>query len=92
MLLFVVVIIHFGKIFSRKELIFIGLSMFACRGQLLLNGYMIVMLILFSNFFYHEYITRSNDAKRRKQRLEQGKVKVNGELSSHKNGIIKKEK
>jgi len=42
-------------------------------GQYMLNGYMIIMLILFTNFFIHEYVTRSNDAKRRKQRLGQTK-------------------
>jgi hypothetical protein len=60
-------------------------------GQLMLNGYMIIMLILFSNFFYHEYITRSNDAKRRKQRLEQTKT-MHHDQASQQNGIIKKEK
>jgi hypothetical protein len=58
----------------------------------MLNGYMIIMLILFSNFFYHEYITRSNDAKRHKQRLEQTKKIPHDQLSSRQNGIIKKEK
>jgi hypothetical protein len=57
----------------------------------MLNGYMIIMLILFSNFFYHEYITRSNDAKRRKQRLEQTKT-MHHDQASQQNGIIKKEK
>ena len=57
----------------------------------MLNGYMIIMLILFSNFFYHEYITRSNDAKRQKQRSGQTKKHAHDQ-SSHQNGIIKKEK
>ena len=36
----------------------------------MLSGYMIIMLILFTNFYIHEYITRSNDNKRRKQKLD----------------------
>jgi len=55
---------------------------------------MIVMLILFMNFYIHEYITRSNDAKRRKQKLEQTQKTSNDELSttksSRQNGINKK--
>lgn len=39
---------------------------------------MVIMLILFMNFYIHEYVTRSNDAKRRKQRLEQSK-KLDGD-------------
>jgi hypothetical protein len=57
----------------------------------MLNGYMIIMLILFSNFFYHEYVTRSNDAKRRKQKSEQTKNISNNE-SLRQNGMTKKEK
>jgi hypothetical protein len=37
----------------------------------MLGGYMIIMLILFTNFYIHEYVTRGNDAKRQKQKLEQ---------------------
>jgi hypothetical protein len=57
----------------------------------MLNGYMIIMLILFANFFIHEYITKSNDAKRRKQRLEQTK-KISSDESPRQNGITKKRK
>jgi hypothetical protein len=57
----------------------------------MLNGYMIIMLILFTNFFIHEYITRSNDAKRRKQKLEQTQ-KISDDGSSRQNGITKKQK
>ncbi len=57
---------------------------------------MIVMLILFMNFYIHEYITRSNDAKRRKQKLEQTQKTSTDELSptksSRQNGINKKHK
>lgn len=52
---------------------------------------MIIMLILFTNFYIHEYITRSNDAKRRKQKLEQTKKPIADE-SSRQNGINKKQK
>jgi hypothetical protein len=62
----------------------------------MLSGYMIVMLILFMNFFIHEYVTRSNDAKRRKQKLEQTQKTSTDELSptksSRQNGINKKHK
>jgi len=63
-------------------------------GQLMLNGYMIIMLILFTNFYIHEYVTRSNDAKRRKQRLETQKSSGTGSLttsSPRKNGVKRKE-
>jgi len=55
----------------------------------MLNGYMIVMLILFTNFFIHEYVLRSNDIKRRKQKLEQTQKVVNDE-SPRQNGLAKK--
>jgi hypothetical protein len=46
------------------------------------------------NFYIHEYITRSNDAKRRKQKLEQTQKTSYDELSttksSRQNGINKK--
>jgi hypothetical protein len=54
----------------------------------MLNGYMIVMLILFTNFFIHEYVLRSNDAKRRKQRLQQTQ-KVSDDESPRQNGLEK---
>jgi len=61
-----VVIIHYGRI----TLFFcILLNIFIFRGQFMLGGYMIIMLILFANFYIHEYITKSNDNKRRKQKL-----------------------
>jgi hypothetical protein len=48
------------------------------------------------NFYIHEYITRSNDAKRRKQKLEQTQKTSTDELSptksSRQNGINKKHK
>jgi hypothetical protein len=55
----------------------------------MLNGYMVIMLILFMNFYIHEYVTRSNDAKRRKQKLEQTQ-KIFHDGSSRQNGITKK--
>ena len=67
------------------------LNSFCFRGQLMLSGYMVIMLILFLNFYIHEYVTRSNDAKRRKQRLEQNH-KVSDDASSRQNGITKKHK
>ncbi|CAF0800193.1 unnamed protein product, partial [Didymodactylos carnosus] len=39
-------------------------------GQWLLGGYMIMMLILFINFYFQEYITRSNERKRPKSHLK----------------------
>jgi hypothetical protein len=50
---------------------------------------MVVMLILFMNFYIHEYVTRSNDAKRRKQKLEQTR-KTSDDATSRQNGINKK--
>ncbi len=52
---------------------------------------MVIMLILFLNFYIHEYVTRSNDAKRRKQKLEQTR-KTSDDASSRQNGVAKKHK
>jgi hypothetical protein len=35
-------------------------------GQYLLANYMIIMLILFSNFYLHEYIKKSNELKKKR--------------------------
>lgn len=43
-----------------------GKCSFPLWGQVLLSSYMVIMLILFSNFYIHEYIKKTNDAKRRK--------------------------
>jgi len=53
---------------------------------------MIIMLILFTNFFIHEYVTKSNDAKRRKQRLaNENKSETSTETKSpRKNGTRRK--
>lgn len=60
----------------------------------MLGGYMIIMLILFTNFYVHEYITRGNDAKRRKQQLDNSnKISKGGfspKKSSQQNGMAKK--
>lgn len=60
----------------------------------MLGGYMVIMLILFTNFYIHEYITRSNDAKRRKQqRANEKKIPNGGSImtkQSRQNGIAKK--
>ena len=55
----------------------------------MLSGYMVIMLILFLNFYIHEYVTRSNDAKRRKQRLEQTR-KISADEPVRQNGKSKK--
>ena len=55
----------------------------------MLSGYMIIMLILFLNFYVHEYVTRSNDIKRRKQRLEQT-LKTSPNEPVRQNGMSKK--
>lgn len=63
-------------------------------GLWMLGGYMIIMLTLFTNFYIHEYITRSNDAKRRKQNLENSTKTSQSGVSSkkplHQNGMTKK--
>lgn len=74
---------QFLLIFSHTFLGIIRGCNYPLWGQYLLGGYMIVMLILFTNFYVHEYITRSNDAKRRKQKLEHSK-KLNGIESTDK--------
>jgi hypothetical protein len=60
----------------------------------MLNGYMVIMLILFTNFYIHEYVTRSNDAKRRKQQRSNEpetvtKDDLNKKKSNKANGLIK---
>lgn len=66
-------------------------------GQYMLNGYMIVMLILFTNFYIHEYVTRSNDAKRRKQKPKEHPIGSHGSHVDHSqspraNGLVKHKK
>ena len=62
--------------------------LYSCRGLLMLGGYMITMFILFTNFYIHEYITRSNDLKRIKQQSNDSH-KIS---ESQRNRIIKKYK
>ena len=62
----------------------------------MLNGYMIIMLILFTNFYIHEYVTRSNDAKRRKLK-EQSNQLVDHDVTKDQsalraNGVVKAKK
>ena len=35
-------------------------------GQYLLASYMVIMLVLFSNFYIHEYIKKSNELKKKR--------------------------
>ena len=67
------------------------------RGQFMLGGYMVIMLVLFTNFYIHEYVTRSNDKKRRQQKLKRGdKASDDEELSAtpsaRPNGVKKTKK
>jgi len=68
---FMIIFVHTAQgIFTGCE--------FPLWGQCMLGGYMVIMLILFANYFFHEYITRANDAKRHKQKLSVangGKIK-----------------
>lgn len=88
---YVVVIIHNGK-WKQLDILISIFELIDFRGQLMLNGYMIIMLILFTNFFIHEYVTKSNDAKRRKQRLaNENKSETSTETKSpRKNGTRRK--
>jgi hypothetical protein len=45
-------------------------------GLWMLFGYMIIMLILFGNFYINEYINKSNDAKRKQQQKSNDKKKA----------------
>ena len=60
----------------------------------MLNGYMVIMLILFTNFYIHEYVTRSNDAKRRKLKEHESNEGSSGGASPKKqiraNGVTKR--
>jgi len=51
------------KSFEEKKTI-VYLSV---RGQWLLSIYMIIMLVLFRNYYVHEYVTKSNNLKRSKE-------------------------
>ncbi|CAF5007578.1 unnamed protein product [Rotaria sp. Silwood1] len=46
-------------------------------GLWMLGGYMIIMMILFTNFYIHEYVTQSNERKRCKQKLENNSKESN---------------
>ena len=53
----------------------------------MLSTYMIIMLLLFTNFYIHEYVTRSNDIKRRKLKSN---IDESTNKSSKPNGVTKK--
>lgn len=57
---------------------------FPLWGQLLLFFYMIIMMILFSNFYIHEYVKKTNDAKKRKSTKDINNNDVNGKLHKSK--------
>ncbi|CAF1672360.1 unnamed protein product [Adineta ricciae] len=62
-------------------------------GQIMLSTYMIIMLLLFTNFYIHEYVTRSNDVKRRKLKTNQINQSTDDQStnkSSKQNGVTKK--
>ncbi|CAF0937460.1 unnamed protein product [Rotaria sordida] len=87
-------LIQFVLIFIHTfHAIFTGCN-YPLWGSWMLGGYMIIMLILFTNFYIHEYITRSNDTKRRKQQFDNKHKELHDELSttkrSRQNGIAKK--
>lgn len=50
---------------------------------------MIIMLILFTNFFIHEYIKKTNDAKRKMQRNDINNNQISNGHKSHKEGHAK---
>lgn len=67
-----------------------GQCSFPLWGQLLLWIYMIIMMCLFTNFFVHEYIKKTNDAKRKMQLKDiNNNTIVNGhhKQSKHVNGV-----
>lgn len=64
-------------------------------GQYLLTSYMVIMLILFSNFYIKEYIQKANEKKRRRlakdlnnNNVKTSSAKVNGQS----NGEVKESK
>jgi hypothetical protein len=60
----------------------------------MLNGYMVIMLVLFTNFYIKEYVTRSNDAKRRKLKEQESTALSAGDATPKKspraNGVTKR--
>ena len=48
----------------------------------MLGGYMVIMLVLFTNFYIQEYVTRNNDRKRRQQKLKLGDKASDDDTSS----------
>lgn len=66
-----------------------GQCSFPMWGQMLLWIYMIIMLILFTNFFIHEYIKKTNDAKRKMQRKDINNNQISNGHKSHKEGHAK---
>jgi len=67
-----------------------GQCSFPLWGQLLLWIYMIIMMCLFTNFFVHEYIKKTNDAKRKMQLKDINNNTIsNGhhKQSKHVNGV-----
>ncbi len=51
--------------------------------QYLLVGYMMVMIVLFSNFYIHEYVEKSNEAKRRRVQQQKNEQKIQKDLNNN---------
>jgi hypothetical protein len=63
---------------SQLELTFVCLLI--TTGQYFLSGYIVVMIILFVNYYQHEYVSKSNEKKRiRLNKIDsEADVKING--------------
>ncbi|RNA39223.1 elongation of very long chain fatty acids 2-like [Brachionus plicatilis] len=59
-------VITFSHTLNGMYLTMSGKCSFPMWGQILLSSYMVIMLALFTNFYVHEYIKKTNDAKRRR--------------------------
>jgi hypothetical protein len=64
-------------------------------GQFLLSGYMILMLVLFTNFYIHAYIIRRRSENYRKQDANGSCASAEGDKNpkhsanyGHKNGVV----
>lgn len=90
-------LLQFMLIFSHTFLSLLRGCDYPLWGQFMLGGYMVIMLVLFTNFYIQEYVTRNNDRKRRQQKLKLGDKVSDDETSpatqsARPNGVKKNKK
>ena len=74
--------VQFIITFSHSFYTYVSGCDFPLWGQYLLMGYMIIMLILFGNFYMQQYIAKSN-ARRQHHKKTDSNLHQNGDSTKH---------